>query len=581
MQALMNRLLIPAYALLAWGLALFTIYLCYLLEWRGPMRDLWEFVGLIKQQLRGEWDWPALLEPYGGIHRIFIPKLLFYLDYRFASGSNLISLSVTLCLHIMACTLLLLHIQKNPETNSQERTMLYALVVLFFFSTTQIYNLIYNSDNQVVLSNAFAIFSAGCFARQKMILSLLLLIAACLSHSSSLMLLPAFLLTALVFHQAPRQWFFLLVFSVVLAGFYVSGYDPLDDPATTMPLWQKSFSALLGVILQIDGILRYIGLYLTSPSSLSWPMGGIVMSYCSIVYLFSVAWRMYRKQWQLASYDKFFFILALYVFFIAVITACGRQMFPNSAFTDRYQTLVMTYWPALLILLYRDLKRVTPLSIGIIMGIIPLLSLLLLLPHQYSKAVEMSGLSNRVHIAHTAATVGITDLDTIAATLSHPLLINKKNLVEKHNEFLRKNELGYFSEPGAEYFLNPDQTARLDFSPEPSPDCSAQLVKTEMIEGSSNASNHWQYRLTGTARRDHQTVKNFLIVDREGHVVGLARTQRPKEEFLSFFSDEEDSLAWTGFMRVYSPLPLPLPLPLMLVDYQRKTSCELLQRSML
>src|SRR5690606_1730938 len=127
---------------------------------------------------------------------------------------------------------------------------------------------------------------------------------------------------------------------------------------------------------------------------------------------------------KLNTSEIFWLTLACYVFFIAFITAYGRQIYPNSALTDRYQTLVMTYWISLLILLYVDLKnnasflKLTP----------AFLALALLFPHQLNSATEMAWLSSRVNRAHTAATVGITDIQTMAATLSHPLLMDKKNL---------------------------------------------------------------------------------------------------------------------------------------------------------
>ena len=120
------------FATLASCLTLFTLYLCYAIEWRGPFRDLWEFIGLIQDQLNGHWDIQALIEPYGGIHRILIPKLLFYLDYRFAAGSNLLALSVTLTLHIVACYLLIQSVLKFSTVDTNDRICLVSIILLFF-----------------------------------------------------------------------------------------------------------------------------------------------------------------------------------------------------------------------------------------------------------------------------------------------------------------------------------------------------------------------------------------------------------------------------------------------------------------
>lgn len=557
MHALSQRLFLIGMLSLAGFLALFTVYLCYALEWRGPMRDLWEFVGLIEQQFQGQlfrdrWNWPAMLEPYGGIHRILLPKLLFYLDYRFASGSNFLSLSVTLFCHLSACALLLHSVYTHQNFNRQDKLLLAAIVLLFFFSTTQIYNLIYNSDNQVVISHSLAIFSAWLYVRQRLLLAYGLLIAACLSHSSSLMLSPAFILLSMALRSPPKTIALQCLFAMALLGLYVSGGDPLKDPAQSLPLWEKIPTVLLGIILQAEGILRYIGLHLSSPTSRLWPETGIALSYFSIAYLFHYLWRLYRERRNPDLAESFFLTLALYVFFIAVITAYGRQIYPNSALTDRYQTFVMSYWPAILFLLYRDLKAVTNYAVPLI----SILSLGLLLPHQYSKAVEMAWLSSRVEVAHTAATVGITDMDTVAATLSHPLLMDKKNLVEKHNDFLRDYGLGYFSAEGSEYFLAKDTPTLLDKAIVQNEDCNGEWLEQKtvpVIDGNVTA-----FRLEGRGQVNGNPVATVLIIDALGEVIGLGRDQRAKGEFRPLVFRNSASTRWVAFVRSATPLQYPL-----------------------
>jgi hypothetical protein len=557
MHTLLQRLVLTGMLSLAWCLVLFTVYLCYTLEWRGPMRDLWEFVALIEQHFQGQsfqdrWNWQGLLEPYGGIHRLLLPKLLFIADYHLAAGSNYLSLTVSLLLHIGACALLLHSVCAQENFDRQDKRLFVAIVLLFFFSTTQIYNLIYTSDNQVVISNALAVLSAWYFVRQRILLAYGVLIAACLSHSSSLMLLPAFILLNIAL-QCPLKTILLQIFfSALWLGLYVSGADPLDNPTNTLPLWQQLPTALVGVLMQAEGIVRYIGLHLSSPTSRLWPTAGIVISYLSIAYLFYVVWRVYRKRKSLDRTEMLFLCLALYVFFIAVITACGRQIYPNSALTDRYQTLVMTYWPSLLFLLYRDLKGITSWSFPII----SIFSLALLLPHQYNKAVEMAWLSSRVQVAHTAATVGITDMDTVAATLSHPLLMDKKNLVEKHNDFLREYGLGYFSDKHSEYFLAKDSHILLNKPVQQDENCGGELLEQQNISPLNE--NTATFRLEGRGHIHGKPVANVLVIDALGEVIGLGRDQRAKGEFRPLLFRKPADTRWVGFVRSATPLQYPL-----------------------
>ena len=556
-----------SYSLLAIALTLFSFYLCYAIEWRGPFRDLWEFVGIIAQQFNGNWPFNELIQPYGGIHRILLPKLLFYLDFRYAAGSNLLALSVTLALHISAAGLFIYRLFDEALFKTQDRQWLVAMTLLFFFSTTQIYNLIYISDNQVVIGNSLSVFCAAVFCyylqnKQALYLCLanLLLVLACLSHASALMMWPASIVVMCVLRDKPLMIALQIALATLLLGLYVSGYDPLDNTDITLPLWQQLANTLFSLLANVGNLLRYIGLHLSSPTSRDYPLTGIVISYLSIIYLVTITWRIYNKRWLTTTCDRFCLTLASYGVFIAIITACGRQIYPNSALTDRYQTLVMTYWAAMMILWYVDLQKLKPA----LTFLPPLLSLLLLLPYQYQNAEEMAWLSSRVNNAHTAATVGITEMDTIAATLSHPLLMDKKNLVAAHNDFLRDNRLGYFGDKESEYFLNKNSPAVLTGAPAVDNNCRGQLVSLETI-------NHTDYKFIARADIDGMAVDTLLVIDAQQQIIGLARNHRKRGEFLPLALRNQQQQELRGFIHSAQELNFPLTF----ISKKNNTYCRL------
>jgi len=552
-----------SYVALAFGLSLFTLYLCYAIQWRGPFRDLWEFIGLIQDQLSGHWDFNALIEPYGGIHRIFFPKLLFYLDYRFASGSNFLSMSVTIILHITVCALFLRHVVTLPNSNREDRLWLAATTLLFWFSTTQIYNLIYISDNQVVIGNSLSIFSAALFClylQHKKTITLvamnLLIVLACLSHGSSLMIWPAIIVVMFLSRQPVKTILAQAGMAAIFFGLYVSGHDPLDPSSAHLSLGQKSTIALYNTATHLVGILRYIGLHLGSPTSREFPNLAIVISYLSILYVMHIAYRVYKKKWQLNHSEILWITLACYGIFIAVITAYGRQIYPNSALTDRYQTLVMTYWAAWMALLYVDIKQHKPALVFIM----PIFSLLLLLPYQYRNAEDMAWLSSRVTIAHTAAIVGITDIDSVAATLSHPLLMNKKNLVARYNDFFRDNKLAYFSEEAAQYFLNGQDNTIFPQDIEINQPCSGGNLEIQQLhtETDNNLPGE-RLKFTADISTHQQTTPEYLLVmDSQRKIVGLGRQHRLKGELLPPAFRHEETQQWIGFIYSHGEIAYPL-----------------------
>lgn len=528
-------------------LALFTVSLCYSLEWRGPFRDLWEFIWLIREQFDQQWNLAPLIEPYGGIHRIFGPKILFFLDYRYAYGSNLLALTTTLAFHVAATGLLLYSVYRLDVMDKADKLILAAIVIACFFSTTQIYNLIYISDNQVPLSNALAILAAWlvivAIEQQKthlIYLANLFIGFASLCHSSGLMLWPALILVLWLSGQTRRLLFGQCAMAAIVFGLYLSGNDPLDKQQSSV-LEQLS-SLLSAIALNTGGILRYTGLHLSSPLSREWPMTGITLSYLSISYLGWRLWVFGRSTMRETSLTKLMVLLAMYGIMIAAVTALGRQMYPNSALTDRYQTLVMTYWAAMLCLLYIDLRKQSEIRALFA----PVLTALLLIPWQYQNAEQMQWLSSRVRIAHTAAIAGVTDIESIAATLSHPLLMDKKNLVAEHNNWLREKQLGYFSEPLASYFHGSDPATFNDSLQ--ANRCSGNLVSAEPVTLTPAA-----YRLVGTGQVDGNAVREILILGPDNQVAGLGYTHRERGDFMPHQFRDSTSTTWIGFIKTTHP----------------------------
>jgi len=484
--------------------------------------------------------------PYGGIHRIFLPKLLFYLDYSFFDGSNLFALTVTLLLHCMACGLLLFSISKIDIINRAEKMILYGLTLLFFFSTTQIYNLIYISDNQVPLSNAFAVLALWFFYRdiQQRIchdsshfiyLSNFFLLIACLNHSSGLMAWPAIVLMMIMLRYPAKLIIVQGCLMAVLFALYISGPDPLNPNPAPQSFTQQIYQVLASTLLNLPGILKYIGLHLSSPTGKIAPLTASLITLASIIYLAHLAWRLAARKWLPNNVLLFWLSIALYVFFISLVTAYGRQVYPGSALTDRYQTLIMTYWAALLLLLYFDLRKFKP-EVALLS---PLLALIFLLPHQYRAANEMAWLSSRVTQAHSAAMADITDIKTVAATLSHPLLMDNKNMVAKHHNFLKQNQLGFYQHPLAKQFgqaLNISSSAL----------CPITVTSIEALQSPGH------FRIKGRSTQDINLAKGLLLLNDDNKVVGLGREHKPKGEFLPFIH-RSDTSQWIAYLNSSSP----------------------------
>jgi hypothetical protein len=184
----------------------------------------------------------------------------------------------------------------------------------------------------------------------------------------------------------------------------------------------------------------------------------------------------------------------------------------------------------------------------------------------------MAWLSSRVSIAHTAAITGITSMNVVAATLSHPLLMDKKNLVAVQNDYFREHQLAYFSDNIARWFTVPDRV--FDASIDARVQCKGNLDSAEkLVTGNSNT----QWRLAGRAYQEstRSALTELLVIDAQHRVIGLGRAHREKGEFLPLAWRDAAHSQWIGFINTTSPLKYPL-------DFVGKTSngyCQLLNIS--
>lgn len=428
-------------ALVAACVTIISLYLTAQLHWDGAFRDLWEFVDDIERQFRGEWSADYLLEAYGGAHRIFFPKLLFFADYRWFGGRNGLTIITALLCQFAWLWLIARALSKQVNLSIPERILIAAGFVLALFSTTQVSNFLYAMDVQWYMSNLFGLASLYALGRepqqQAWHVIITLGIVAALCNFTGLMALPVAILSIVATRQW-RRWPVILLLAT-LCLLYV--HHDKNEQQIVLSALRRSDNALTSLYIIIDTLakmLPYILRYLASPLSREWPMTGSVLSMAGVAVVLYYWLQLYRKA-ALSRWQRLCLYIATYVVASAVFTAFGRIIYPNSAVAERYQTLVLPWLPALFGLMWPDLRRKQWLSVAwlLIFGCY-------LLPAQVTSAREMGILSHRVNLAHAAARAGVLEPPYILASLSHPLIKNNINSVKDNDHFLRNQQLGYF-----------------------------------------------------------------------------------------------------------------------------------------
>ena len=431
------------FLMMACVVTIFSLYLVWLLQWQGPFRDLWEFIPELEQQLLGHWSLAYLTDAYGGAHRILLPKLVFFADWRWFGGENTLTIFLSIACQIIYLTLISQTLSKETVLSKSGKKVIFAAFLLALFSTTQVNNFLYAMDVQWFMSNLLGLlaFTALISNQPKMVCFLLLGTCAALCNFTGLMSLIAgtvWLSTQRLFN---RSYWLLVLMTCVISALYIHNPQTADN-FILVSLQQNNSILSFGKTLLITmvNMAIYLLRYLSSPLSREWPWCGSLLSAFILLVIFYY-WKRCRSN-TLSQWQHLCLLIASYILFSAIATAFGRILYPNSAVAERYQTLILPLLPAMIGLLLPDFRshkwhHAVMLSLGLVMGIV-------LLPSQISSAKDMAILSNRVNLAHTAARAGVLDHPYIGATLSHPLLVNNINMVKIVDPFLRSHQLGYF-----------------------------------------------------------------------------------------------------------------------------------------
>lgn len=466
----------------------------------------------IARQMDGQWSLPYLLDAYGGAHRLLLPKLFFYVDWQWFGGLNVLTTVMSCVSQASYGMLLLLCLRTAPSVDWPAKAIIGSGFFAALFSTTQVNNFLYAMDMQWYLSNLLALAAFSVLVmRQHTGYFFILGTLAALCNFTGLVCLPVGVAWLWLTHPAhARRQILLTVAIVVLVLCYLR--NPHNSQHVVWVSLQQATDVLSVIKLLIGTawqMLRYVALYLASPLSRTWPWMGAVASALCVAVCIRYWLRHLRGQTPLSRWQQLCLLLTTSILLSAVATAYGRMIYPNSATAERYQTLVLPLWPAIIGLVLPDYRQ-SQAALGAAL----LAMLTLLAPAQWASATAMADLSNRVHLAHMAARASVTGIRYASATLSYPLLQQNINQVANMDAFLRERRLGYFLVPsiGQVGDRASDATTAL-------PDCGLQYRNTAQRDDSG-----YEYHFSQTANAPPLLQTQLL---QNGVVTGFGQMNRP------------------------------------------------------
>lgn len=445
--------LVLAFRLLAIASVASTVYFVLIAHWSGTFKDMWWMMPFLQAMDQGTANLADFWALHGGAHRIALPRLLYWIEYRHFGGTNAFLTTLAVLLQGAAAALLLNSIRREAMERSLQQ-VLGAIVLLFVFSATQLENYLYTFDIQWILAALFTIFAlraiAGMDPQQP---ARALLVAGSSGFLASLCsmvgvctLITTVAMAALL--RLPRKaW---LAYAAVVAAYLAAYFQavPVEAPVNQSG---NTIERLLGEVWLTWLRLRFTGGYLGAPLSGLWVWPGVLLGWASIAFLLRTLWQAIGQP-PASALQRLALALALWGFIVAASTAAGRIIFPQTFASDRFQTVVMLYWAGLCLWLLLEAvqrQRTHRTALLVLVMAVPLLA-----SGDCAIIQRMLDWSARVQQSKAALITGVTDMDAVKDTLILGDMWSGRNRAQWNRDFLLAKHWGVFAEPEAAWLQN-------------------------------------------------------------------------------------------------------------------------------
>lgn len=541
-----NKWLIIAVCLPVLCSALFaaslTLLGVYQLSWSGPFRDIWEFIGNIQQQRAGHWSLDYLLDAYGGAHRILLPKIVFWADYQYFYGSNLLTTALSLlCQLVSLC--LCWQLWRSTALSGELRLLLLAGMIAALFHAGQLFNFLYAMDVQWFMANTFALIALALSTQVgswgKYWAALVFAILASLCNFTGLMaVLLIWFATCFLNRQRIRS-INGGVFAAVVAA-YVLWYVKTGKSSENFILARffnsENIEQLIFITVDtLTSLAPFTLKMLSNPLSRDWPTLACALAFTSILFLIQQTWRLRRTG---NHAQRTAVLWCWYIILGCCFTALGRIFYPNSATAERYLTLTLPYTVLIISLIiqqFRAQQLQTALAVICLPGALYFYS-----ASSVDSLEKMTITSQQQHIAQAAARTDILDLNQVRGTLSFPMAAKGHNAVAEFNAWLAQQNLAYFY--AAPFYHLHDNwekvTERWPVAQQQR--CNGGIHQQQRI-------SDLKLRIEGQLRHNNLPIYHLLFSDGQ-QIVGFAYNRQPSATWLPWRDDRLDEWSFVGFI---------------------------------
>ncbi|WP_145617479.1 hypothetical protein [Nitrospirillum bahiense] len=480
-------------------------------------------------------------------HRIFFPRLIFFLDYLVANNTNTVDLVFNVL--IVAGTLFsILSLYRKLEKDRGVYLGFAAIGTAILFSLSQRENFLWGFQVQffgavAAAAGAFLAFAVsverarrGEAATGPRCLAYLLVLVDTYTLSNGI--LAAFLLIPMALALragratvlATLGWALLLAVSYFLNFHPVQGHSPYLYSLTHPLDYLGYLSGYLGNLVTCLGMAEP----LRSRAAILLGATGLLLTLAALARSL--------RTWDEAPARVALLALILFVLGTAMLTALGRITFGmEQAFSGRYVTPVSAFWVAH-ICYWVPLRRLRDgLGQGLALaGSVMVAGLLLC-----AAKGHLQGWREAANQALTAAQARDAILSSVHDEAVYRTLFPVAEVIDRHVPFMRDHHLSVFANPDNRLLgQTPDWLGPASTNP-----CIGAFDVVSLLSSSggelSLGATGWAWEQAGG-----KAVARLLFTDAAGRVIGYAGGGWPRPDVrLAIPAVRSGAVGWTGFLK--------------------------------
>ncbi len=445
------------------------------------------------------WSW---LVSQHNEHRLFVPRLIFWLDRWLAAETNVVDFVVNVLIQIGLSLLLAWLTLRTSTSDHVSRIWAYGLSFALLFWAVQYENFTWGFQVQffgvgLAAAATFAVVAVGPPTGLGAAAALILAGTAVYTLASGI-IVPALAVILGVWVGRPRWYLAVLLFGAIgWPASYLWGYVTPEMHSNPTALFSHLDAVILHFLTQVGGpfFSAFGGQQQLTVAAVFGGVGLFLFVVTSILIFFRPA----------QSSQRALAMFATYLLGAALLTASGRTRFgAEQALSSRYSTPVVAFWLSTILLLFSTSGFGNRLRYIAIVASVPLA--LLVVATETRFAQDGIDYSLRRKLATPALLTGVADPRLDDIVFDRAFLASRSVLLSLRTSVFAQEWTRLMGESFSEHF-----------AVDPNAHCAGVFLRAQMTD---QARSGWSATGTAALEGSSEGLRRIILVNGDDRIVG-------------------------------------------------------------